>query len=250
MTTADPGSPALQPLSAERRRQVIRQAVSVGVASGTYGISFGALSVAAGLSILQTCALSLLLFTGGSQFAFVGVIAAGGAPASAIATSTLLGLRNGLYGLQLTTILGLRGVRRLVGAQLTIDESTAVAIGQPELPASRLGFWATGISVFVLWNLTTLVGALAGNALGDPKRYGLDGAASAAFLALLWPRLKARESQAVAVAAAFVAMVLSPAAPAGVPVLAAGLAAVAAGVWLTRPGARRTPGPDAPGGAP
>jgi predicted branched-subunit amino acid permease len=231
-------NPSAATLSADRRSQVIRQAISVGVASGTYGISFGALSVAAGLSIAQTCALSVLLFTGGSQFALVGVIAAGGAPASAIATSTLLGLRNGLYGLQLSQLLGLRGGRRLLAAHLTIDESTAVAIGQPEPPASRLGFWATGASVFVLWNLTTVIGALAGNALGDPKRYGLDGAASAAFLALLWPRLKARESQAVAVAAAFIAMILSPAVPAGVPVLAAGLAAVVAGVWLTRPGAR------------
>ena len=223
------------PLPQERRAQVLRQALSVGLASGTYGVSFGALSVAAGLSVVQTCTLSVLLFTGGSQFALVGVIAAGGSGAAAVATSTLLGLRNGLYGLQLTRLLGLRGVRRLAGAQLTIDESTAVAIGQPEPAASRLGFWATGASVFVLWNLTTLLGALAGNALGDPKRYGLDAAAASAFLALLWPRLRAREAQAVAVAAAFVAMVLSPGVPAGVPVLVAGLTAVVAGVWGTRP---------------
>jgi predicted branched-subunit amino acid permease len=234
-----PESPVPQSLSATRRAQVVRQAISVGVASGTYGVSFGALSVAAGLSIWQTCALSVLLFTGGSQFALVGVVGAGGSGVAAVATSTLLGLRNGLYGLQLNRILGLRGLRRVIGAQLTIDESTAVAIGQPEPAASRLGFWATGASVFVLWNLTTLIGALAGNALGDPKRYGLDAAASSAFLALLWPRLKAREAQAVAVAAAFVAMVLSPAVPAGVPVLCAGLAAVFAGVWRTRPGADR-----------
>ena len=132
------------------------------------------------------------MFSGGSQFAFVGIIAAGGSGPAAVATSTLLGLRNGLYGLQLTRLLRLSGVRRLVGAQLTIDESTAVAIGQPERAASRLGFWATGLRVFVLWNLTTLVGALVGNALGDPKQYGLDAAAASAFLALLWPRLKAR----------------------------------------------------------
>jgi predicted branched-subunit amino acid permease len=223
-----------QALSAARRAQVLRQALSVGLASGTYGLSFGALSVTAGLSILQTCTLSVLLFTGGSQFALIGVIAAGGSGATAVATSTLLGLRNGLYGLQLTRLLGLRGVQRLVGAQLTIDESTAVAIGQPEAAASRLGFWATGASVFVLWNCTTLLGALAGNALGDPKRYGLDAAAASAFLALLWPRLKAREAQAVAVAAAFLAIVLSPAVPAGVPVLAAGLTAVAGGLWRSR----------------
>jgi predicted branched-subunit amino acid permease len=231
MTDESPEQPTL---SAARRDQVLRQALSVGLASGTYGVSFGALSVTAGLSILQTCTLSVLLFTGGSQFALIGVIAAGGSGATAVATSTLLGLRNGLYGLQLTRLLGLRGVQRVVGAQLTIDESTAVAIGQPEAAASRLGFWATGASVFALWNATTLVGALAGNALGDPKRYGLDAAAASAFLALLWPRLKGREAQSVAVAAAFLAIVLSPAVPAGVPVLAAGLTAVAGGLWRSR----------------
>jgi predicted branched-subunit amino acid permease len=221
-------------LSAVRRVQVVRQSLSVGVATGLYGVSFGALSVAAGLSVLQTCLLSLLLFSGGSQFAFVGIVGAGGSGVAAVATSTLLGLRNGLYGLQLARLLRLVGWRRLVGAQVTIDESTAVAIGQPERPASRLGFWVTGAAVFVLWNLTTLVGALVGNALGDPKKYGLDAAAASAFLALLWPRLKAGEARVVAVAAAFVAIVLSPFVPAGVPVLAAGLAAVVVGARSVR----------------
>lgn len=231
-------------LSATRRAQVVRQGLSVGIATGAYGVSFGALSVAAGLSVLQTCALSLLLFSGGSQFAFVGVVGAGGSGVAAVATSTLLGLRNGLYGLQLTRLLQLRGVRRLVGAQITIDESTAVAIGQPEQSASRLAFWVTGASVFVLWNLMTLLGAIVGNALGDPKRYGLDAAAASAFLALLWPRLKGGEARAVAVAAAFVAIVLSPFVPAGVPVLAAGVAAVVGG-GLPR-GDQVAPGPGSP----
>lgn len=235
MTTAAPD------LTPARRRQVQRQALSVGLATGAYGVSFGALGVAAGLSVLQTCALSVLLFSGGSQFAFVGIVGGGGSGAAAVATSTLLGLRNGLYGLQLTRLLRLTGVRRLVGAQLTIDESTAVSIGQPEVAGSRLGFWLTGSSVFVLWNLTTLVGAIVGNTLGDPKQYGLDAAAASAFLALLWPRLKAREAQAVAVSAAFVAIVLSPFVPAGVPVLAAGLTAVVVG-W-SRAAGSADPGP-------
>jgi branched chain amino acid efflux pump len=225
----------LPPLSQSRRAQVVRQSLSVGIATGLYGVSFGAVSVAAGLSVLQTCLLSLLLFSGGSQFAFVGVVGAGGAALTGVATSTLLGLRNGLYGLQLSQLLGLRGLRRLAGAQLTIDESTAVAIGQDDRRASRLGFWLTGVSVFVMWNLMTFAGALLGNALGDPKRYGLDAAAASAFLALLWPRLKAGEARVVAVAAAFVAIVLSPFVPAGVPVLAAGLAAVVVGARPGRP---------------
>ena len=218
-------------LPRQRRREVLRQSLSVGVATGAYGISFGALSVAAGLSLWQTMALSALLFSGGSQFALVGIVAAGGSGAAAIATSSLLGVRNGLYGLQVSRLLDVRGLRRAAAAQLTIDESTAVAIGQPEQPAGRVGFWATGLAVFVLWNLMTLVGAVIGNALGDPRRYGLDAAAAAAFLALLWPRLRSADARAVGVAAALVALLLAPHSPAGIPVLVAALAAVVIGVW-------------------
>jgi predicted branched-subunit amino acid permease len=202
------------------------------VATGAYGISFGALSVAAGLSVLQTQALSLLLFSGGSQFALVGVLAAGpaGAPA-AVAASTLLGVRNGLYGLQVSRMLGSLGWRRLAAAQLTIDESTAVAVAQRDEGAARLGFWATGAGVFVLWNLMTLAGSLLGDALGDPRRYGLDAAAAAAFCALLWPRLKSADAFAIAALAALVAVVVAPHAPSGVPVLVAAATALLAGVW-------------------
>jgi predicted branched-subunit amino acid permease len=211
------------------RRVVVREALSVGVATGAYGISFGALAVAAGLDVWQAMALSLLMFTGGSQFAFVGIVANGlhAAPA-AIAASSLLGVRNGLYALELTQLLGVRGARRVAAAHLTIDESTAVAVSQEDVRASRLGFWLTGLSVFTLWNLTTLGGALLGNALGDPRRYGLDAAACAAFTALLWPRLRSRDAVAIAAVAGVVAVVLSPRLPAGVPVLVAALAALIA----------------------
>jgi predicted branched-subunit amino acid permease len=160
--------------------------MSVGFATGAYGVSFGALSVASGLSVAQTCVLSLLLFSGGSQFAVAGVAAAGGSGAAAVATAALLGVRNGLYGLQLGPILAVRGLRRVVAAQLTIDESTAVGTAQlAEHPdrrdLARLGFWATGIAVFVGWNAMTLAGAVVGDALGDPRRFGLDAAAAAAF---------------------------------------------------------------------
>lgn len=222
------------PLAQQRRREVLRQCLSVGVATGAYGISFGALSVAAGLNLWQTMALSALLFSGASQFAVVGIIAAGGSGAAAVATSSLLGLRNGLYGLQISRLLRVRGLGRVPAAHLTIDESTAVAIAQPEPAAQRLGFWGTGLSVFVLWNLTTLLGALVGNALGDPKLYGLDAAAPAAFCALLWPRLKTGDTRAVAAAAAVIALIVAPHAPAGIPVLVAALAAIVAGVIPAR----------------
>jgi len=221
-------------LADERRKEVLRQCLSVGIATGAYGISFGALSVAAGLDLWQTIALSALLFSGASQFAVVGIVATGGSGAAAVATSTLLGLRNGLYGLQMSRLLGVGGLRRVPAAHLTIDESTAVAIGQPEPSAQRLGFWGTGLAVFVLWNLSTLLGAIVGNALGDPKRFGLDAAAPAAFCALLWPRLKSGDARAVAAVAAVIALVVAPHAPAGIPVLVAALAAVVAGLLPSR----------------
>ena len=221
------------------RAAVVRQAASIGLATGAYGISFGALAVAAGLTVPQACALSALMFTGGSQFAFVGVVGAGGGAAAAVATATLLGARNGFYGLQMATILRPTGWRRLPTAHVTIDESTAVGTAQatlrpdrPDLP--RLGFWATAAAVFTLWNAATLAGALIGDALGDPRRYGLDAAAAAAFLALLWPRLRDHRTRAVALAAVVVAAALVPVLPPGAPVLAAAAVAIVAG-WRTPP---------------
>jgi len=227
-----------------QRAAVLRQAASVGLATGAYGVSFGALSVASGLSVLQTCALSLLMFTGGSQFAFVGVVGAGGSGAAALATAGLLGVRNGFYGLQMAPLLRLRGLRRLAAAHLTIDESTAVGTVQQALRPDRpdliaVGFWATGLAVFALWNLATLVGAVVGDALGDPRRYGLDAAAAAAFLALVWPRLRAAEPRLVGLAAAAVAVALVVVAPAGVPVLAAAVVALLA-AWRGPRGRRTT----------
>ena len=221
--TADPALPEA------RRTEVVRQGLSVGVATGLYGVSFGALSVASGLSVWQTQALSLLMFTGGSQFALVGILAAGGSGISAAATATLLGIRNGLYALQVGQLLHVTGVRRLLAAHLTIDESTAVGIAQSEPRAQRLGFWVTGVAVLVGWNVMTLIGALAGNALGDPQTWGLDAAAAAAFCALLWPRLRTGDGRATAVVAAFIALVTIPVVPAGIPVILAAVAAIIVG---------------------
>ncbi len=216
----------------------VRQALSVAVATGLYGISFGALSVVAGLSVPQTMALSLLMFSGGSQFAFIGVVAAGGAAGAAVATAALLGVRNALYGPLVAPRLAVHGARRLLAAQLTIDESTAVAVTQSDPAASRAGFWWTGAGVFTLWNAFTLAGALLGDAAGDPRRYGLDAAAAAAFLALVWPRLSgpgAARARLVAAVAVAVALTTTPVLPAGLPVLLAAVAAIVVGVtWRSR----------------
>jgi len=168
---------------------------------------------------VQTCALSLLMFTGASQFAFVGVIAAGGGAWAGAATASLLGTRNALYGLRLSALLEVAGLRRLAASQLVIDETTAMAIARDTPALSRFAFWATGLSVFGLWNLGTLIGALATHALPDPKVLGFDAAPPAAFLALLAPRLRAREPMAIALAAAAIGLVCLPFVPAGVPLL-------------------------------
>ena len=214
-------------------RAAIRASLSVGIAVAAYGLSFGALSVASGLDVWQTSVLSLLMFSGGSQFALIGVIAAGGAAAgpAAIGAATLLGARNTLYAIRMSPIIGPGWLKRVLAGWITIDESTAVSTAQPTLSAQRIGFWMTGLVIFVGWNLTTLLGALLGDLLGDVRQYGLDAAAAAAFLGLLWPRLRALQPIVVAVAAAVVATVLTPSLPPGVPILAAALVAVVVGAF-------------------
>ncbi len=212
---------------ARQRTSVVRDALAVGVSTGAYGLSFGAVAATAGLSLPQASALSLLMFTGASQFALVGVIAGGGAPLAAAATATLLGARNAFYGLRLASVLGQRGPRRLLAAHLVIDESSAMATLREDPRESRLAFWATGVAVFVLWNLATVAGAVGAGRLADPSVLGLDAAAPAAFLALLAPRLRDRSTWALTAAAAVVALALTPVVPAGVPILAAALLVVA-----------------------
>lgn len=199
------------------------------LATSAYGVSFGALAVTSGLDVWQTCVLSALMFTGGSQFAFVGVIGGGGLPGAAIASAGLLGIRNVAYGLRMSPVIGDGFWRRAAASHFTIDESTAVALAQTDAAARRIGFWVTGIGIYLGWNATTLAGALLGDVLGDVKAYGLDAAAAAAFLALLWPRLRRRQAIAVGAAAAVVAALLTPALMPGLPVLVSALVAVVVG---------------------
>ena len=212
------------------RRSVVRDSLGVAIATGTYGLSFGAVGVASGLDVWQTCALSLVMFTGASQFALVGVLGSGGTPVAGALAALLLGTRNTLYGLRMAPLLGYRGWRRAAAAHVLIDESTAMAVTRPDRALARTGFLTTGVTIFVLWNLTTLVGAVAGEQLGDPRDLGLDAAVGAAFLALLWPRLTTPLLRAVAVLAALVAAGAVTVTPAGVPVLVAAGVAVLVGV--------------------
>ena len=215
---------------AEHKR-IRRDGLGLALTVGSYGTAFGAASIASGLNLWQTSALSLLTFSGASQFALVGVLASGGAPISAIASSVLLGSRNAFYGLRLAPSLKLRGIKKYLGAQLVIDESTAVSTAQEQHgdEGMQQGFWITGLGVYVFWNLFTLLGAVGARAIGDPATLGLDAAVPAAFLALLWPRLIGLRSWGVVIATIALVLILVPIAPAGVPVISAALVALAFG---------------------
>ncbi|GAA0635130.1 AzlC family ABC transporter permease [Streptomyces thermocarboxydovorans] len=197
----------------------------MGIAVGLSGFAFGVTSAGSGLTLLQTCALSLLVFTGASQFALVGALAAGGGPFTAAAGAFFLGVRNAFYGLRLSQLLALPRTLRPLAAQWVIDETTAVSLAQPTRRSARIGFLVTGLSLYVLWNLTTLLGALGAEAIGDTEAWGLDAAGPAVFLALLAPMLRTTTERAVAGLAVLLGLGLLPVLPAGVPVLVSALAA-------------------------
>ncbi|MEY5144740.1 MAG: hypothetical protein RL745_101 [Actinomycetota bacterium] len=226
-------------VAAAERTSITRTALSIGFAVGAYGLSFGALAVTQGkLNIAQAVVLSAVLFSGASQFAVISIVGAGGSPGAAIAASAMLGVRNGLYGLRLSSLVHPRGWRRFTYAHLTIDESTALAIAnsddaKPDRDRSAFAFWAGGISVFVLWNLATIIGAFAASRIGDPRQFGLDAAIPAGFAGLVAPRLKTKSDWLLAAVSAVIAVGVSPFVRPGVPVLI--VAAVALLVALRRP---------------
>ena len=213
-------------------RSTIRDSFSVSITVGAYGAAFGAASVAAGFSILQTCLLSLLTFSGASQFALIGVMGSGGSALSGIATAALLGFRNGLYGLRMSPLLKTRRAKRLLAAHITIDESTGIALSQESLgeDAMRSGFWITGIGVYTFWNLFTLAGALGAHAMGNPAAWGLDAAVPAAFLGLVWPRLTTNSDRLLSISSMALALTLTPFIPAGLPIIATAFLALAIGL--------------------
>jgi len=220
-----------------RSRKVITDGVVIGLTTGVYGLSFGALGATSGFSWLNTQFLSLFLFSGASQFALVGFIGAGGGLAAALLTTWMLAARNGFYALRMAELLDLRGPKKWLAAQLTIDESTGLATSYDEpgnRSLARLGFWAAGISVYVFWNLATAIGYFAAGFIDDPLDFGVDAAIAAAFLALLWPRLKDQTARLVAGASVVLAIALVPVTPIGVPVLACSFVALAAGLWVSR----------------
>ena len=204
-------------------RPVVAASITLGFAVGIFAVSFGVAAVAAGASTAQACVMSLLAFTGASQFSAVSVVAGGGSTGSALSGALLLAARNGVFGLAMSRRLTGRLPTRMLAAQITLDESTAMSAAQDDPQAQRVAFWVTGVSVYVFWNLGTLVGALAGSAI-DPKTYGLDAAIPAAFVAMLWPQLRTRRGRIAVALGAAICLASIPVLPIGLPILAASLA--------------------------
>lgn len=202
-------------------REVVRDVLALAAADVVIGASFGAIAVSAGLPLWLPCALSLLVFAGGAQFLAVGVIAAGGSPLAAVFGGLLLNARHLPFGLAIGDLVGRGRLGRLVGSHLMTDESVAFAMAQRDQVRGRAAFWATGTVLFVVWNLGTAAGALAGTAIGDPAALGLDAAFPAALLALVLPGLKDRDTRRAALLGAAVALAASPFLPPGVPLLLA-----------------------------
>jgi len=210
-----------------REIRPVRDGIGLGIAVGISGVAFGAAAVGSGLTAWQACALSLLAFTGASQFALAGVVAAGGSLLAGSAGAILLGSRNTLYGLRLADVLQPRGLSRLLAAQGVIDETTAITLAQPDLVSGRKAFSATFCTLYLTWNLATLAGAVGAGKIGSPQSFGIDVVGPAAFIALIYPRLRAgRTERAVALAAVAIALGLTPVLPAGVPVILASVAAL------------------------
>jgi predicted branched-subunit amino acid permease len=220
--------------SADPVRRAARDGIALGLAVGTSGLAFGAAAVASGLTPAQACVLSLVAYTGASQFALATAVAGGGNLIAGTASAVLLGSRNGLYGLRLAGLLDFRGPFRLLAALGITDESTAVALAQPAggrtgRAAVRAGFLATFGSLYLTWNAGTLAGALGAGRLGSPDAFGLDVVGPAAFLALLWPRLReGRTERTVALAGAVIALAATPFCPPGLPIVLAAAAALGA----------------------
>ena len=221
----------------EERASIRRDALGIAAYAGAFAVSLGAIAVASGFTVLQTGLLSLAMFSGASQVAFISVVGAGGSALAALPAALLLGIRNTFYGIRLVQVLGVRGRQVPVTAQFVLDETAAMVIAREDQREQRYAFWFTGVLLFFVWNLGTIAGALGGSAIGDTTTFGLDAVVPAAFLALIWPRLEDRTSRLVAIGGALIASALVPVLPPGIPVLAAAPVAVVAGLWghLRRP---------------
>jgi len=209
------------------RQRVVNASVTLGAAVGVTALSFGLAAVSAGASVWQACALSFFTFTGASQFSAMSVVGAGGSVGAAFGGAALLAVRNFVYGLALAGRVSsnsegrqLSLPRRLLAAQFVIDETTAMTTAQSDPRLARTAFWMTALSLFITWNVGTLIGALAGSVL-DTQSLGFDAAFPAAFLAMLPAHLRTSRGRLAALTGAVVCLALTPFVPVGVAILVA-----------------------------
>ena len=276
-----------------RDSALIRDVALVCLADAIVAVSFGATSVGGGLAWWVPVALSVLVFAGGAQIAAVGVVLAGGSPLAAVLAGAVLNTRLFPYGLAVGDVLGsrdpagvagsvggagsadirgghrsrlagrwLRRLRQLVGTHVITDESVAFALRQPDPARRRSAFWTCGVALFVIWNVSVLLGVVLGSAVRNTNAFGLDATFPAVMLALALPTLTSRPTRIAAGTGAVIAVALTPVLPAGLPLLAAlGGLGTRWGGWrgLIRrrsraeapgaPGASRAPGAPSDGGA-
>jgi 4-azaleucine resistance transporter AzlC len=202
-----------------RYRDGVRAALPLAVAVGAFGISFGLLARSAGIGPVAAVVMSATTFAGSAQFAAASILDSGGAVAAAIGAAVLLNARYAPIGVSVSPVLGGPLWRRFLLAQLVVDESWAIANRGGRFDRGLL--IGAGSVLYVGWVLTTALGAVGAQALGDPTALGLDAAFPALFLALLWPQLRSDRAVAAAVVAATIALVLTPFVPPGLPILAA-----------------------------
>jgi 4-azaleucine resistance transporter AzlC len=207
----------------------MRAAAPLALAVAAFGASFGILARDAGMGIVPPILMSLTTFAGSAQFAVASVLGSGGAIAAAIAAAVMLNLRYLAIGASVAPALRGGPLRRLLEAQLVVDESWAISQRDGRVERDRLV--GAGLTLLVAWCLGTVAGTLGGGALGDPADYGLDAMFPALFLALVVGQLDSRRARVAAVLGALIALVLTPLLPPGLPIVAAaGGAIIALGV--------------------
>jgi len=220
-----------------QRRSIRAQAISIGLAISPFGLAFGALCAESGIGVWEALGFSSIVFGGSSQFAAVSVLADDGTVIAAITAGLLLNLRSLAFGVSMAPSLKGSFLWRAGVSQLMIDESTAIGSSQATHELRRYGYLWGGLSVFVLWNATTLIGvSVLSEAESLITDLGIDATIPAAFLGLIWNKLENTKHRAVAVIGAITALILIPFTPAGIPVIAAATAIIWVRPWVVREG--------------
>ena len=220
-----------------QRRSIRAQAISIGLAISPFGLAFGALCAESGVGVWEALGFSSLVFGGSSQFAAVSVLADDGTVIAAVTAGLLLNLRSLAFGVSMGPSLKGSLLWRAGVSQLMIDESTAIGSSQSTHELRRYGYLWGGLSVFVLWNATTLIGvSVLSEAESLIRDLGIDATIPAAFLGLIWNKLENAKHRTVALIGAITALILIPITPAGIPVIAAASAIIWVRPWLVREG--------------